>query len=51
MSDFNVYVVNAVTGQILQRFTAAEGHKRFGDKYLPLITRQRTSKCFGTEPG
>jgi hypothetical protein len=39
MSDFNVYVVNAMTGQILQRFTAAEGRKRFGDKYLPLITR------------
>jgi hypothetical protein len=38
MSEFNVYRVNAVTGQILQRFTAAEGHKRFGDKYLPLIT-------------
>jgi hypothetical protein len=39
MSAFNVYVVNAVTGQVLQRFTAAEGLKRFGDKNLPLITR------------
>ena len=40
MSEFNVYRVNAVTGEILQRFTAAEGHKRFGDEYLPpLITR------------
>ena len=39
MSEFNVYRVNAVTGKILQRFTAAEGHKRFGNKYLPLITR------------
>jgi hypothetical protein len=38
MSEFNVYRVNAVTGEILQRFTAAEGHKRFGDKYLPLIS-------------
>jgi len=37
-SEFNVYRVNAVTGKILQRFTATEGHKRFGDKYLPLIT-------------
>jgi len=39
MSEFNVYRVNAVTGEILQRFTATEGHKRFGEKYLPLITR------------
>lgn len=39
MSEFNVYRVNAVTGKILQRFTTTEGHKRFGDKYLPLITR------------
>jgi hypothetical protein len=38
-SEFNVYLVNAVTGEILQRFTAAEGHKRFGDKYLPIINR------------
>jgi hypothetical protein len=37
MSEFNVYRVNAITGEILQRFTAAEGHRRFGDKYLPLI--------------
>jgi hypothetical protein len=39
MSEFNVYRVNAVTGKILQHFTAAEGHKRFGNKYLPLIER------------
>jgi hypothetical protein len=39
MSDFNVYRVNAVTGRILQRFSAVEGHKLFGDKYLPIITR------------
>ena len=39
MSEFNVYRVNAVTGKILQRFTAAEAHKRFGTKYLPLIAR------------
>ncbi len=39
MSAFNVYRVNATTGQILQRYTAEDGHKRFGDKYLPLITR------------
>jgi hypothetical protein len=39
MSEFNVYRVNAVTGQVLQRFTAAEGHKQFGDKYLPKIVR------------
>ena len=38
MSEFNVYRVNAVTGKILQRFSAAEGHRYFGDKYLPLIT-------------
>lgn len=39
MSEFNVYRVNDVNGKILQRFSAAEGHKRFGDKYLPLVTR------------
>jgi hypothetical protein len=39
MSEFNVYRVNAVSGEVLQRFTAKEGHKRFGDKYLPLIVR------------
>jgi hypothetical protein len=39
MSEFNVYRVNAVSGEILERFTAAEAHKRFGDKYLPLIAR------------
>jgi hypothetical protein len=38
MSEFNVYRVNATTGQILQRFTAQEAHKRFGDKYLPRIS-------------
>ena len=37
-SEFNVYRVNAVTGEVLQRFTAAEGHRRFGNKYLPLIS-------------
>jgi hypothetical protein len=39
MSEFNAYRVNAVTGAILERFTAAEAHKRFGDQYLPLIAR------------
>jgi len=39
MSEFNVYRVNAVSGEILQRFTAAAAHKRFGNKYLPRITR------------
>ena len=39
MSEFNAYRVNATTGKILQRFTAVQSHKRFGDKYLPLITR------------
>jgi hypothetical protein len=38
-SDFNVYRVNAATGEILQRFTAAEAHRRFGSRYLPRITR------------
>ncbi|MFC5864216.1 hypothetical protein ACFPT7_18065 [Acidicapsa dinghuensis] len=37
-SDFNVYRVNGETGEVLQRFTAAEGHRRFGDKYLPIIS-------------
>jgi hypothetical protein len=39
MSEFNVYRVNSTTGEILQRYTAVEAHKQFGDKYLPLITR------------
>jgi hypothetical protein len=39
MSEFNVYRVDAVTGKILDRFTAVEGHQRFGDEYLPLIAR------------
>jgi hypothetical protein len=39
MSEFNVYRVNAVNGEILQRYTAEDAHKRFGGKYLPLITR------------
>ncbi len=38
-SQFNVYRVNATTGEIVQRFTATEGHRRFGDKDLPLISR------------
>jgi hypothetical protein len=38
-SDFNVYRVNAETGEILDRFTAKEAHRRFGDKYLPEIVR------------
>jgi hypothetical protein len=37
MSEFNVYRVDAVTGKILERLTAKEGHKRFGGKYVPLI--------------
>jgi len=37
MSLFDVYRVNATTGKILQRYTAAEGHKLFGDEYLPRI--------------
>lgn len=43
MSEFNVYRVDAVTGKIMRRFSAAEGHKRFGNKYLPLITREAAS--------
>ena len=38
MSDFNVYGVDAITGQILQRYSAVEAHRLFGHKYLPLIT-------------
>jgi len=38
MSEFNVYRVNAVTGEVLQRFTAREGHRRFGSKYLPRMS-------------
>jgi len=38
MSEFNVYRVNAVTGKIVRRFSAVDGHRVFGDKYLPLIT-------------
>jgi hypothetical protein len=41
MSEFNVYRVDAETGKILQRYTAREAHKRFGKKYLPLITRDK----------
>jgi len=37
MSEFNVYRVNAATGKVLQRFSAVEGHRQFGGKYLPLI--------------
>jgi hypothetical protein len=36
MGEFNVYRVNAVTGEILQRYTAEDAHKQFGSKYLPL---------------
>lgn len=39
MREFNAYRVEAVTGEILQRYTAEDAHKRFGGKYLPLITR------------
>ena len=39
MSEFNVYRVEATTGKVLHRYTAAEGHRLFGDKYLPIITR------------
>jgi hypothetical protein len=38
MSDFNVYRVNAKTGQIIGRFTASEGHRRFGNRDLPKIS-------------
>jgi hypothetical protein len=38
-SEFNVYRVKATTGEILERFTAQQAHKRFGDRYLLLITR------------
>lgn len=37
-SDFNVYRVKATTGEILERLTAKEAHKRFGARYLPLIS-------------
>ncbi len=39
MSEFNVYRVNATTGKIVERMTAEEAHQRFGDRYLPLVTR------------
>jgi hypothetical protein len=39
MSEFNIYRVKATTGEILERFTARQAHKRFGGKYLPLIVR------------
>lgn len=39
MTLFDVYRVDASTGKILQRYTANEGHKLFGDKYLPRIDR------------
>ncbi len=39
MSEFNVYRIDAETGKILQRYTAREAHKLFGDKYLPIIAR------------
>jgi hypothetical protein len=44
VSEFNVDRMNAVTGEGLQLCIAAEAHKRLGDKDLPLITRQRSSK-------
>ncbi|MGB8260713.1 MAG: hypothetical protein WCE75_10200 [Terracidiphilus sp.] len=37
-SEFNVYRVNATTGEILERFSAQAAHKRFGGRYLPRIT-------------
>ncbi len=39
MSDFNVYRVDATTGRILKRYTAVEGHKLFGSRYLPEIAQ------------
>lgn len=39
MTLFDVYRVDATTGDVLQRYTAVEGHKLFGDKYLPRIGR------------
>ena len=38
-SDFNVYRVDAISGQVLQRYSAVEAHRIFGHRYLPLITR------------
>lgn len=38
MALFDVYRVDATTGGILQRYTAAEGHKLFGSQFLPRIT-------------
>lgn len=39
MSEFNVYRVEAETGKVLQRYTAVEAHKKFGERYLPLIAK------------
>lgn len=39
MALFDIYRVDATTGKIPQRYTAAEGHKKFGDEYLPRIVR------------
>lgn len=39
MSLFEVYRVDATTGGFPQRYTAAEGHKIFGGRYLLRITR------------
>lgn len=39
MTLFDVYRVDAATGKIIQRYTAVEGHKLFGDEYLPRIDR------------
>ena len=41
MSEFNVYRVKAETGELLQRYTAREAHKKFEERYLPLITRDK----------
>jgi hypothetical protein len=39
MSEFNAYRVDAVTGRVLQRYSAAEAHRSFGDEHLPRIVR------------
>jgi len=37
--DFNIYRVRISDGAILERYTARQAHKLFGNKYLPIIVR------------
>ncbi|GAC1661419.1 MAG: hypothetical protein NVS9B15_25010 [Acidobacteriaceae bacterium] len=38
MSEFNVYRVEVPSGKLLQRYSAREAHRLFGDKDLPIIS-------------